>query len=96
MVYDVTDRASFAKLDDWLDELSMHGGKPLVTVVAANKVDDTTNRKVSESEGRRWAETKKIAYFETSAKTGQEVNNVFSAILHGVVTKLQQIAKDIS
>lgn len=96
LVYDVTDRKSYLKLDSWLDELSRNEGRPIVTAVCANKVDDAANRQVTEEEGRKWAELRgNVQYFETSAKSGQDVNAVFSALLHGIVAHLNERARRV-
>ena len=42
---------------------------------------DGSTRKVDESEGRLWAETKGFQYFETSAQTGENVQEAFQVVL---------------
>jgi DnaJ family protein C protein 27 len=71
LVYDVTNRTTFDNLSRWLNEAEKHGARPLVTVVAANKVDEAS-RQVSEQEGEQWAQANKFGYYETSAKSGQD------------------------
>lgn len=94
-MYDVTDRKSFAMLDEWHSEFVRNNGYPIVTVLAANKVDETSKRQVSEAEGRRWAEDRDMKYFETSAKTGQEVNNMFSVLVHGIASHVKAKARSV-
>jgi DnaJ family protein C protein 27 len=78
LVYDVTNPRSFAALDVWLAEAQKHNvPKDLVIAVCANKTDlGTGARKIQEAEGRRWAESRGYAYFETSANTGANVASV--------------------
>ena len=38
LVFDVTNKASFEKLDAWLQEFYDHGGKGAVVLVVGNKV----------------------------------------------------------
>jgi Ras-related protein Rab-5C len=71
MVYDVTNRQSFRKLRDWLAAICDQNEDPLVLILA-NKVDNE-NRTVSTEEGREYAKMVGAMYFETSAKTGQNV-----------------------
>jgi len=47
---------------------------------------DLGRRKVDESEGRLWAETRGFLYFETSAQTGENITEVFQALLSSVVS----------
>lgn len=73
LVFDVTNPRSFAALDSWVQEAQKHGvAKEMAICVCANKIDAGAGgaRKIQESEGRRWAESKGFAYFETSAHSG--------------------------
>ena len=69
-------------LSSWLDELKQDAGSPaevdkIVIAVCANKTDRVANRAVNESEGRLWAESKGLLYFETSAQNGDGVQEMF-------------------
>ncbi|KAL3889874.1 hypothetical protein ACJMK2_002196 [Sinanodonta woodiana] len=98
LVYDVTDRASFEALDSWLAELRNEMGNQaeadnINIVVVANKID--RKRVVDETEGRLWADSKGYQYFETSAQTGQGINDIFQALFEGVVSALENGGKKI-
>ena len=45
---------------------------------------DLGKRKVDEAEGRLWAEAKGFPYFETSAQTGKNVQEMFELLIHQV------------
>ncbi|XP_033618991.1 dnaJ homolog subfamily C member 27 isoform X2 [Fukomys damarensis] len=82
LVYDVGQKESFDALDAWLAEMKQELGPhanmdSVIFVVCANKIDCTKHRCVSESEGRLWAESKGFLYFETSAQTGEGINEMF-------------------
>jgi GTPase SAR1 family protein len=83
-VYDVTSGSSFSNLGSWLAEHSKHGGSPRMVVVCANKVDGEGKRVVSEAEGKKFAAAHGFAYFETSAKSGLNVNELFAALFKGI------------
>lgn len=51
------------------------------------QIDCTKHRSVDESEGRLWAESKGFLYFETSAQTGEGINEMFQVTQHFVVLK---------
>ena len=84
-VYDVTSRDSFAKLAEWLEVvLRVVGDVPRVLV--GNKVDLANYREVEASEARELAEKASFAaYFETSAKTGFNVEKPFLALAEAAV-----------
>ena len=76
LVYDASDRNSFEELETWLREAFRYGMRENTPVcVCANKIDRP--RKVSESEGRKWARDRGYDYFETSAQSGANVSEVF-------------------
>ena len=76
LVYDASDRNSFEELEAWLREARTYGMKESTPVcVCANKIDRP--RKVSESEGKKWARDRGFDYFETSAQSGANISEVF-------------------
>ncbi|XP_044165496.1 dnaJ homolog subfamily C member 27-like isoform X2 [Acropora millepora] len=81
LVYDVGNRESFEVLDSWLEEISKDIGSAsdlqgVVFAVCANK-GDCGKRIVEEAEGHRWANSHGFSYFETSAQTGEGINDMF-------------------
>lgn len=54
---------------------------------------DLGKRRVDESEGRLWAETKGFHYFETSALSGSNVQEMFESLIHSVVKVATEGAK---
>lgn len=46
---------------------------------------DLGRREVDEAEGRMWAEAKGFPYFETSALTGENVQEMFDVLFHHTV-----------
>ncbi|XP_019502450.1 PREDICTED: dnaJ homolog subfamily C member 27 isoform X1 [Hipposideros armiger] len=90
LVYDVGQKDTFDALDAWLAEMKQdlgpHGNmENIVFVVCANKIDCAKHRCVDESEGRLWAESKGFLYFETSAQTGEGINEMFQTFYASIV-----------
>ncbi|MED6259819.1 DnaJ subfamily C member 27 [Ataeniobius toweri] len=89
LVYDVGLRESFDALDSWLGEMKQEMGSQanmdsIVFIVCANKVDLTKRRVVDEGEGRLWAESRGFHYFETSAQSGEGINEMFQAFFSSI------------
>ncbi|KAM4785690.1 dnaJ homolog subfamily C member 27 isoform 2-T3 [Cyanocitta cristata] len=90
LVYDVGSKESFDSLDSWLaemkQELGPHGNmENVVFVVCANKIDAGKLRVVDESEGRLWAESRGFLYWETSAQSGEGIQEMFQTFYSAIV-----------
>ncbi|XXQ37957.1 Ras family [Plasmodiophora brassicae] len=89
LVFDVGSRASFGKLDAWLHESVQFGGKIRSIVVCGNKVD-LPGRAVPRDEAESWAASRGYKYFETSAKSGDNVDAVFECLFGNAVPRDDQ------
>ena len=78
IVYDVTSRLSFEKIEEWLNECKSNGNKELSLVLVGNKTDLESEREVSFNEGKEFAKNNDMIFFESSAKTADNVNEIFS------------------
>ena len=78
IVYDISNRDSFNNLDSWFDKIDEYcneDGK-ICKILVGNK-NDTKERRVKEEEGKNLANEKKMAFFEVSSKTNNNVNQIF-------------------
>ncbi|KAH7675092.1 Small GTPase superfamily ARF/SAR type protein [Dioscorea alata] len=80
VVYDISSDDSFTRAKKWVEELQRQGNPYMVMALVANKADLETNRKVLAEEGERYAEENDMFFIETSAKTSQNVNELFYEI----------------
>ncbi len=78
MVYDVTKKETFDNIKKWLDDINYNAkdDSKLIKILVGNK-KDSTNREVTEEEGKEYANNNNMAYFETSAKNNENVDQVF-------------------
>lgn len=89
LVYDPTRRSSFECLEIWMREIVAKTRGRLPTIIVATKGDLADARQVEPSEGRKFAEDYGIPFVETSAKTGDNVDEVFQKLSMLVMDKNQ-------
>jgi len=78
LVYDVTDTRTFQSLDYWVRELDEKvRDENMVLIIAGNK-SDLPGRRVKEEQVKAFAENAGIKYFDVSAKSGQNITELFT------------------
>ena len=82
LTYDVTNEQSLDSLNYWLKELNDKVDQDnMLLCLAGNKNDvDPKDKKVSSQKGKEFAEKNNMIFYETSAKTGAGVKELFQAI----------------
>lgn len=74
-MFDLTRKETFAKLDEWYDWTKNYRKDDVLMVLIGSKKDE--EREVDVEEARNWAREKNMAYFETSAKNNENIDDVF-------------------
>ncbi len=93
ITYDVTNKESFEHVKLWIDELQRNNSKVDMFLIA-NKVDLNRDRVVSKEEGERLAKKNNMIYFECSAKSGLNVDEMFFKIAELVSERLFNLLND--
>ncbi len=84
LTYDVTDQNSFKNIRNWIKQIEANAQTNVCKVLVGNKCDKP-DRVVSEEEGKKLAEDFNMSFFETSAKTNQNVNEVFNFLTEEIL-----------
>ena len=84
LTYDVTDQNSFKNIRNWIKQIEANAQTNVCKVLVGNKCDKP-DRVVTEEEGKKLAEDFKMSFFETSAKTNQNVNEVFNFLTQEIL-----------
>ena len=77
VIYDITNRKSFEDVNIWIEEVQNQSPKTVLIILVGNKVDLKDKREVTYDEGKALALKNGIFFMETSAKTGENVYEVF-------------------
>jgi small GTP-binding protein len=91
IVYDVTDRASFAQLQTWINTVREYSENPEIWItVIGTKRDAAERRAVSREEAEAFARERNLSFVEASAKTDENVELAFFNVAAAVARKLDQ------
>jgi Ras-related protein Rab-2A len=89
LMYDVTRRHTFLKLNKWINEIRDAGlDNTAVIMLVGNKSDHGHRRDVSTEEGLRFAQAHGMLFIETSAKKAENVDAAFTTIAEEVYRQI--------
>ncbi|CAD8143252.1 unnamed protein product [Paramecium octaurelia] len=86
LVYGVDDKVSFQSIENWMKQINTHAQEGVSKLLVANK-SDCADRVVQTQEGQRLADQYGIPFFETSAKNGTNIYEIFNSIAKMVIDK---------
>lgn len=80
LLYDVTRRRTFLNIEHWKEEAYKNLAKEIPIVLVANKVDLKDSRVITPEEGKEYAEKNGFLYTESSALTGENVEQAYETL----------------
>ncbi|KAJ3450045.1 ras and ef-hand domain-containing protein [Anaeramoeba flamelloides] len=95
LVFDVTNQKSFENLDFWLQTVKEIRGEDVIIFYVGNKTDLTDQRKISIEDLEQKAQEKGFIYFETSAKSGFNIKQMFQKVTLAIMNN-EKSPKSIS
>lgn len=89
LVYSVDDEASFNNVRNWMKNIETHASSSVNKILVGNKCDVSEGQRVVPwSKGQALANEFGIKFFETSAKSNANVDEVFHTISKEIMTRL--------
>ena len=85
LLYDITKISSFENIREWIQDIRQEVSPKSIIFLIGNKIDLTDQRKISKEQGEELAEEFKIPFFEASAKSGENVDEVFKALYEKII-----------
>ena len=87
LVFDTTRKNTWVDLPKWIDETETALGQRIPIILLANKVDLANERVITPEMGKAFVEEHGlVAYLETSALTGQNVEEAFSLLARASIS----------
>jgi GTPase SAR1 family protein len=80
----------------WIKSLDENCKEGVVKALVGNKVDLAENRQVTSEEGKALAAKHKMFFYETSAKTGINVDEVFLTVGNDIIKRNPNIVVESS
>ena len=96
VVYDISNEITFKNIKDWIDDVRAQSPKNIFIMLVGNKNDLNDKRQVSYEKGLEFANSNNINFIETSAKTGENVENVFFNCTIEIAKKIKNNEYDLS
>ena len=90
VVYDISSRDSFNNVTSWIEDCKNQSPKTIFMVLVGNKCDLEDKRQVSYEEGKELADKNELLFFESSAKDGINVEEIFENSAKEIAKKIEQ------
>ena len=89
LVYDLTSTESFENLKFWIESIKNNLGndEPIPIIIIGNKIDLEDAREINKLVAEKFAKDNNYKYFETSAKTGEGVDDAFREIVKQILAR---------
>ena len=89
LMYDVTNRASFENVREWVKEIQDNAAPGVARVLFGNQCDRIADKVVSTADGRQLAGQFQMHFFEGSAKRDENIDEAFGCLVREVKKALE-------
>ena len=93
VVYDISNRVTFENINKWIDELKSKGDEDIIIMLVGNKSDLEDKREVQIEEVENKSKLNHIAFCETSAKNGKNIEEAFDSLINEIMKSVEKAKK---
>ena len=95
VAYDIFNKWSFDQVKFWIKEVKAYSNTETNIVIVGTKCDILDSEvKVTEEEGKKLADELGVKYFETSAKTGYNVNEAYNFLIKEIIDNFKNFERE--
>ena len=97
LTFDVTNTDSFNNLKDWIGSIKTNMESKnifLPLIIVGNKIDMEDAREINKEDAEKFVSDNNYKYFETSAKTGEGVDDAIRDLVIQVLEKSEQFEEE--
>ena len=77
LLYDITKENSFENIREWVQNIREEVYEKAIIFLIGNKIDKKNERKITTEQGQKLADEYNLPFFEASAKSGENVEEIF-------------------
>ena len=93
ILYDITNKESFQNVTSWISQINDIASKAVKFILFGNKNDLEESRIVKKNEGENMAKKYSMLFYETSAKTGENINEGFDFLVNEILKEDGRLSK---
>ena len=93
ILYDITNKESFQNVTSWVSQINDIASKAVKFILFGNKNDLEEARIVKKNEGENMAKKYSMLFYETSAKTGENINEGFDFLVNEILKEDGRLSK---
>lgn len=94
-MFDLTKKSSFLSLNKWLGEVKAYAEPETFVMIVGNKSDLAQSREVSVESIEQFTTANRLAYTETSALDGSNVQLAFKSLIEQVYSLQKKKPKEV-
>jgi small GTP-binding protein len=97
VIFDLTQKKTYEELEAWVSEMFSIIQEKIPFIIIGNKVDliEEIGRSIDVEVVRQYAQNKDSIYIETSAKTGENVEDAFKELTRRMTVRASKRMKDM-